>query len=225
MKKGSGQPEQHAVFTPANEPYLGRETVHCFDNLIVTCLEVNRQVAEFTKTKAQNDLQKAASQIIPQGISITLSIRELVRQGYLYSALVLLRPLVERTHIVLYLYKKPEKLVLWKRGWKHGERPNLQTMMDAVAKDFPGEIRGITSRYNSLTHGDPESAFWNLIYDEQGGNFYYAVSKILNNPKLCDEICAEAACWMSVLLSMMTAIFLADASGNGGKERINGLAE
>jgi hypothetical protein len=32
----------------------------------------------------------------PQGISLALSIRELIRQGYLFAALVLVRPLIER---------------------------------------------------------------------------------------------------------------------------------
>lgn len=41
-------------------------------------------------------LQRAASQLVPGACSIALSIRELVRQAYLYSAMILLRPLVGR---------------------------------------------------------------------------------------------------------------------------------
>jgi hypothetical protein len=34
-----------------------------------------------------SDLQKAACQIVPQGINLALTIRELIRQGYLFSSL------------------------------------------------------------------------------------------------------------------------------------------
>ena len=87
-----------AVFTPANEPYLGRQSVYHFDQVIVSCLEANARVAAYTHAHAHqlSDLQKAACQIIPQGINLALSIRELVRQGYLFAAVVLMRPLIER---------------------------------------------------------------------------------------------------------------------------------
>ena len=75
-----------AIFTPDNEPYLGRESVYHFDQVIISCLETNQKVAQFTRASELSDLQKAASQIIPQSIHIALSIRELVRQGYLLSA-------------------------------------------------------------------------------------------------------------------------------------------
>jgi hypothetical protein len=39
-----------------------------------------------------------------------LSIRELIRQGYLFGAMVLVRPLAERTAILLYLQRKPAEI-------------------------------------------------------------------------------------------------------------------
>ncbi len=91
------------IFTPDNEPYLGRESIFHFDQVIVSCLEANAGIAAYTHKNELNDLQKAACQIIPQGINLALSIRELVRQGYLFAAAVLMRPLIERAAIISYL--------------------------------------------------------------------------------------------------------------------------
>ena len=129
---------QKVVFTPDDEPYLGREAVCVLDRLIVVCLETNSRIAPRTHEIEKNDLQWAACQIIPAGISLTLSIRELVRQGYMYGALVLLRPLTERAITILYLQKFPDKIDLWTRGWNHKERPNLAKMFNEIAgSKFP----------------------------------------------------------------------------------------
>jgi hypothetical protein len=121
------------VFTPSDEPYLGRETVRTLDQLIIVCLQTNSRIAPQTHVLEKNDLQWAACQIIPAGISLTLSIRELVRQGYLYGALVLLRPLAERAVTILYLQRFPDKIEIWTRGWNHKERPTLAKMFNEIA--------------------------------------------------------------------------------------------
>ncbi|AIC17177.1 DUF5677 domain-containing protein [Nitrososphaera viennensis] len=199
--------EEPTVYTPDNEPYLGRETVLAFDNAIIACLNANKHIAPYTHKIVKSDLQWVACQIIPQGISIALSIRELVRQGYLFGASVLTRSLIERATIMLYLYKNPEKVEVWKRGWKYNERPKLAEMLNSIGKDkFPNIGRMLTPVYNSLTHGDPESALWNLVQTRDGG-VGYSVSKILNNPSLCDKICFEGSTWLLVLTSMAITIF------------------
>ncbi len=196
-----------AVYMPDNEPYLGRETLLAFDNLIVACLEANSKIAPLSHQIEKTDLQWAACQIIPQGISIALSIRELVRQGYLFGALVLMRSLVERTTIILYLQRNPNKIDVWKRGWTHKERPKLADMLNDIGGEaFPGVGAEITRLYNSLTHGDPDSASWNLVQMSDGG-VGHGVSKIIDNPALCDKICLEGATWLAILMGMMHAIF------------------
>src|SRR5690348_9488010 len=118
--------EMPIIFTPENEPYLGRESVHTFDNLICACMEANARIAPLTLKIKKTGLQEAACQLIPQGISLALSIRELVRQGYLYGASVLLRPLIERIAILRYLQAKPDEIGKWERGWHDKEgAPNL----------------------------------------------------------------------------------------------------
>jgi len=199
--------EGDTIYTPDNEPYLGRESVFMFDNAIITCLQTNERIAPYTHKIEKSDLQLAACQIIPQGISIALSIRELIRQGYLFGAFVLTRSLIERATIILYLHHNPEKVEIWKRGWKHGERPNLAQMLNSIGKGkFPHIGNMVTPRYNSLIHGDPDSASWNLVKIKDGV-VGYGVSKIIDNPSLCDEICLEGITWLTILISMAAAIF------------------
>jgi len=117
------------VFMPDNELYLGRESVYQSDQVIISCLEANAEIAEYTHKNSLSDLQKAACQIIPQGINLALSIRELVRQGYLFATAVLMRSLIERAAIISYLHENPTKVSLWQNGWKYSERPKLAKML------------------------------------------------------------------------------------------------
>lgn len=196
-----------AIYTPDNEPYLGRKTVQAFDNAIIASLDVNQSIAPYTYKITKSDLQEAACQIIPQGISIALSIRELVRQGYLFGALVLTRSLIERAVTIMYLHHNPKKIKIWKRGWKHNERPSLYDMLNFIGKDkFPQAGKIITPQFNSITHGDPDSAFWNLIQTKDG-DVGFSVSKIINNSSLCDKICMDGSTWLLILTGMITSIF------------------
>jgi hypothetical protein len=58
-------------------------------------------------------LQEAAAELVPSASSIALSIRELVRQGYLLSAAMLRRPLFERVATLSYLIEHPDAVKLW----------------------------------------------------------------------------------------------------------------
>ena len=202
MKKKSS-----IVYTPDDEPYLGRNTVLVFDNAIIASLKVNESIAPYTHKIKKSDLQEISCQIIPQGISIALSIRELVRQGYLFGALVLTRSLVERATTIMYLHHNPEKIKIWKGGWKHKERPSLYDMLNSIGKDKFSEIgKTITPHFNSITHGDPDSAVWNLVQTKDG-DMGFSVSKIIDDPSLCDKVCMDCASWLLVLTVMAISIF------------------
>lgn len=195
------------IFTPLNESYLGRSSLRAFDEAIICCMKSNDIASSYAKSLEKSELQWSACQIIPSGISLGLSIRELIRQGHLYGALVLIRSLMERSIIILYLYKFPESVNIWSRGWNYRERPNLSEMLNKIGGDvFPNCGRDITRFLNSLSHGDPESCAWNVVED-QNGNRGYSVSKILNSPDLCDKVAGNAASLMCILLSMLHAIF------------------
>lgn len=197
------------VFTPSNEPYLGRATVEKFDKTIVMCLNANYVLAERSRQAELSDLQSAACQLIPQGIKLALSIRELVRQGYLFAARVLMRSLIERAAIIFYLEQHPDQLNVWGEGWRHRDRPSLATMLQELGDRRLKHIAidsSFTSEYNSLTHGDPASAIFNLTFDGQGEPIF-GVSKDLESPEVCDRVCSEATVWLGELLLTASRLF------------------
>jgi len=198
------------VFTPGNEPYLGRELLFALDNLISSCLEQNASVAPRTHKIEMTDLQTMACQVIPQAINIALSIRELIRQGYLFGAHVLLRPLTERSAILLYLQIKPNDVVKWNRGWRHRDAPGLAKMLEVIASTTPQnhEVKGyeLTDPMNAILHGRPDSAIWGMVQIDDN-RLGHAPSKILDRPDLCDEICANVIPWLAIVQGMMGAYF------------------
>ncbi|EAR08898.1 hypothetical protein [Reinekea blandensis] len=198
------------IYTPDNEPYLGNELLYHFDQLISCCLEINAKLAPLSHTLELTELQEMASQTIPQSISLALSIREMIRQGYLFGAHVLKRSLIERVMILLYLHHFPEKIHLWVEGWPHKKSPSLAKMFEEInRKESVGpELKGyeLTAPLNSLVHGKPDSAPWNSVLMGDG-KYGHAPSKITNNPELCNELCADVLPWLTIITSMMCAYF------------------
>ena len=199
-----------AVFTPGNEPYLGSALLSAFDQLICSVMEQNAITAPISHQLVLTDAQRMACQVIAQALSIVLSVRELIRQGYLFGGHVLLRALAERAAILLYLKEYPTEIDKWNRGWGQKEAPSLATMFEMIqAKQRPGSpIRGsdLTAPMNSLLHSKPDSAPWNIVRLGETG-LGHAVSKILDRPELCDELCANAIPWLVVVQCMMVAYF------------------
>ena len=194
-------------FTPGNEPYLGRESVHHFDQVILWCLQANADTVKCANKITQTPLQKAATQIIPQGINIALSIRELVRQGYLFGAVVLMRPLIERAAIISYLCECPDEISKWEDGWKHRARPSMFKML----KEMQGEadieqVKDVCDTFNHILHGDPIGANFNLVQMQDGG-LGYSVSKSLAEPELCDFICFQSYLYLTILMARLVQCF------------------
>lgn len=198
------------VFTPANEPYLGRQALLTFDQEIPFSLWVSGQIAAYTRSHREEltDLQHAACQIVPQGINLALSIRELIRQGYLFAALVLIRPLIERAAIVSYLCDRPDAIERWKGGWRFRDRPPLSTMLHSMARGTAEfEVaKDICEHYGHIVHGDPASAEWNRIPLDDG-SLGYAVGKVLNHPSLCDELALQGWAYLRDLVARATTCF------------------
>jgi len=199
-----------AVFTPDNEPYLGLPTLVAFDQAIVWALEGNGNVAAWTHAHSDelSSLQLAACQIIPQGINIALSIRELVRQGYLFPAMVLMRPLIERAAVISYLCGNPQAVALWHAGWKHSQRPSLRTMLRTMGGPAcdPDAASKVCEAHNHIVHGDPVASYYNLIHLGDGRPAY-ASSKMLDSPDAAAAIAAEALCYLVVVAARMTHVF------------------
>jgi len=194
-------------FTPANEPYLGRESLYNFDQVILSCLQANTELLSYNKKVTKNRIQKVATQIIPPGISIALSIRELVRQGYLFGAVILMRPLIERAAIISYLCDNPKEIDKWEAGWKYGKRPSLLKMLTKMGSqtDISG-AKVVCETFNHIVHGDPEGATFDLIKNKEG-ELGYSISKSLNNPDLCDFICLQSYLYLIILMARMAECF------------------
>jgi len=178
-----------------------------FDQVIISCLEQNGGVASYTRRNPLSDLQKATCQIIPQGINLGLTIRELVRQGYLFGALVLMRPLIERAAMISYLHSQPEEIGVWRDGWPNGKRPSLAKMLQTMRGKADIDIaRQLCEMFGHIVHGDPVGSDWNLVRLTDG-SLGYSVGKVIDDPELCDFICFQSYCYLIVLMGMMAACF------------------
>ncbi len=199
--------DRSPVFTPENEPYLGRTSVFAFDQVIVILLKENGQIAAYTHDHELSDLQMAACQIIPQGINLALSIRELVRQAYLFAAVVLIRPLIERAAVISYLCDNPAEISLWESGWEHRKRPSLNTMMQTIRGQADiNAIKDLCEEFNHIIHGDPVGAVYNLVDLGERG-LGYAVGKALSEPELCDFICFTCVPVLAIIMARMNQCF------------------
>ncbi len=173
-------------------------------------MELNSRTAPATHGRELSALQRALCILVPQTISLSLSIRELIRQGYLFGAKVLVRPLTERAVTILYLFKNPGGLEIWDDGWDYRRRPKLQQMIEYLNEHLLSEkfdsLKGFTHDLNSATHGDPFSARWNIVLRDDGVPVFLS-SKNPTSPTLADEICAEAIPWLAATMGIMSAAF------------------
>ncbi|MFE9253996.1 hypothetical protein [Streptomyces sp. NPDC006879] len=204
---------QVAIFTPDNEPYLGLPWVHELDLLISSSAELSRQVGSWTRTASLTDLQRSVAEIAPSAFSIALSIREMVRQGYLLSGYVLLRPLMERAATICHLVQHPEDVPLWESGWAYGGRPTLQDRLRSLASTPGGQVvdgmldvfKQVVKTYNGLIHGDPVSASFSLSADT-GGPIFLA-SKDLASPERADTLCFDTHLFLLLMRGRIGILF------------------
>jgi hypothetical protein len=215
---------ERPTYSPGNEPYLGRPPLHAFDTLIAAAMEVQLRVGPWTRRHDAEltRLQHAASQLVPGACSIALSIRELVRQAYLYSAMILLRPLVERIGTLSYLAEHPQAVEVWEAGWGHGRRPPFAALLESMkaTPEVPDDVgafdalRALAGNYHSLIHGDPASAEATLIALADGGPGY-TVGKDVSSPERADLVCLQASAYLAVLTVRTVELFPEAFQGDG----------
>ncbi|MBI2530919.1 MAG: hypothetical protein HYW03_01685 [Deltaproteobacteria bacterium] len=210
MTKTESEAGIPVVFSPDNEPYLGRQALLTFDQEIPFSLWVSSHIAAYARANRNHltDLQRVACQIVPQGINLALSIRELIRQGYLFAALVLIRPLIERAAIISYVCDHPDAIEKWKDGWRFRDRPPLSTMLHSMARGAAEfEVaKDICEHYGHIVHGDPVAADWNRVPLDDG-SLGYAVGKVLNHYVLCDELALQGWAYLRILVARATSCF------------------
>lgn len=202
------------IFTAENEPYRDLKVLHEVDKLLARSLERTGIAAEKAHSLELSALQQMASCVVPQAISLALSIRELIRQGYIFGAFVLIRPLAERAAILLYLQHAPADITKWQDGWHHGTAPSFTQMMDSFRpvefQEANIRAKDITGAMNALVHGKPESAVFNLTAkpEEPGG---HAWSRLLARPDLCETAALQLMSWLSVVDAMTFLYFSTEA--------------
>lgn len=180
------------IFTPDNEPYLGRQLLVLFDRTITKSMAVHRQLGVRTFATDLTAIQIAAVEIIPQGISIALSMRELIRQAYLFSAGILMRPLIERTGMIYHLHGNAAAIEAWNNGWPRKSQPTFDNLLDLVMGQGSDEEREAAKTVlHKLVHSDPRSASFNATV-RSDGLLASASGKELNEPMKADTISALA---------------------------------
>lgn len=206
------------IFTPDSEPYLGLPELQAFDELIVSTMSEVKRASTYTFSEKLNTHQQAATLLIPSGISLCLSVRELIRQAYLHGALTLLRPILERAVTITYLRTYPEALTIWDQGWSYRERPKLREM---TTKLYSGQIgdettqlmeehgwtlhQVLTSEGNEIVHGGPAGLLKNINQTEKGA--ITTAGRVVNRPDLAKQAALECATWLAVLMSESAAAF------------------
>lgn len=215
-----------AIFTPDDEPYLGRQSVYHLDVILRRFIEEQTRIADWTRSNDLSDLEQASSELVPSASSIARSIRELVRQGYLLSALVLGRPLFERVATLSHLIENPADVALWQQGWPHGSRPSLKQRMTAMneVKGSPeldpptdDELREVLDGFNSLVHGDPDAELHGAVFLEDGRPGY-TIGKDLGSPARADEICFNTTMMLIALMARCAQLFPSAAGAAPGPD-------
>lgn len=195
------------IFTPDNEPYLGCESLLDFDRDIPKALQIHAAIGPKTFGKSLTPLQGCATEIIPQGISIALSIRELIRQAYLFSAAVLMRPLVERTGLMQYLTMNPSAVESWHSGWPRKAQPTFEVLLTLVLPDASADHKSqIGSLLHKVVHTDPKSALFNMFRREDG-SLAFASGKILTRPDSADAIAGLGVICLRRLTALSAYVF------------------
>lgn len=217
MSDGDLQP----VYLPHNEPYLGNKSLLAFDRAIPRAMQVHAAIGPATFSGELSSLQLCATEIIPQGISIALSIRELIRQAYLFSAAILMRPLVERTGLMQHLVTYPSAVEAWHAGWKRKDQPAFDALFVLVMPDASMEHREeVTSLMHKLVHTDPKSALFNM-FRRPDGSLAFASGKILSRMDSAEVVADLAHHCLRRLTAMSAYVFeyqLVDTPRTSSKE-------
>lgn len=202
------QPE--AVYLPHNEPYLGRVALLQLDLEIPRALQENLAIAKRTFEIDKSPLQDAACELIPQAISIALSVRELLRQGYVFSAVILLRPMLERLALIIFLCDTPSAVSSWHAGWIRKDQPSFDVLMEHLDRankrtSTEAERRQFSSLLHKVVHPDPAAAIWNMT--ERDGRPAFASGKFINAPEACDFCATFTHQCLSHLIRVALVIF------------------
>lgn len=202
---------------PPGDPYSSLEPVQHPDKMLDGLGRALRGIRSADPSQL-SDIQAVALELIPGASSIAASIRVMIREGYLVSAMILFRPLMERIATLCYLEGNEEALALWRQGWPFGARPSLKTRLGAVLPGSPqhlaDQLAQAVTAYNSLVHGDPAAGQQSLTYsyDGPGIGIAYALGRDYGAPGRAAAIAAETGVAVALLTARIGSIFAEGAA-------------
>ncbi|MEM9753286.1 MAG: hypothetical protein AAF916_07855 [Planctomycetota bacterium] len=140
-----------------NSLYIDRKSMLALDACVSVCLKASNHVALQSRTMVMLQHQSVAAVLLPQSLYIGLSIESLLKQGYLLSAAILMRPMWERIGTAFYLKKNKPKIAAWRSNWNGKRPPSLKTLLDAIDGEID-EVRDVDgiSTLHGLVHGNWE---------------------------------------------------------------------
>ncbi len=195
---------------PPEDPYLSLEAVQHLDRLLVNLHATMAGVGKrLSSGDARSGLQEVAMQLVPAASSIAQSIRVMIREGYLVSALILFRPLWERIATLCYLERHEAAIALWREGWPHRTQPSMKdrgaAMIPGAPHSVTGQLTAAISAYNGMIHGDPTAAQQSLVQMEQG--IAYVTDRDYLSPARANSIAVEAGVAVAFLIARTQIIF------------------
>lgn len=162
-----------------------------------------RTVSLYLAKAKWTDLQRAIVGIVPIGMSVACSIRELVAKGYIPSAKMLVRPMIERVVISEFLFTGAEAVSLWTKGWPSKGRPKLAALLSNFEKghqdDWKMYQEFMVDDFNSAIHPNPSGDDAFKSSNENGQSVFW-IDNVPNAFELADNVCAA---------TMMGAVFFA----------------
>ena len=200
-------------YTPDNEPYLGRPSLHAFDEALIEAFSVCRTLAPLTRAPDLSELELAVIDLVPTSVSIAASIRELIRQSYIPAAKILARPLLERAAVVNYIVNDNAGLQVWFDGWDRKRRPKLREMLELMSGMEGADaelIRFMIDDYNSVVHAEPTGSR-KFISSDAAGKPIYSPSRTFGVEDLVDDVS---------MASFMALTFLCSNSKRAFRDRI-----
>jgi hypothetical protein len=178
-----------------------------------------RTLAPLMRESDFNAVERAVIQLVPTSLSIAASIRELLRERYVPSAKILVRPLLERTAVLDYLVNEPEAIKLWDAGWPHRKRPRLATLIARMtgtsAADETLIQQMIVDDFNSVVHADPQGSEKFVFQHPEHGKVY-SFGRTVGSEGMADNVAAATA---------MAATFLASNAKRAFRTRFIKFAE
>jgi hypothetical protein len=197
----------------SKDPYMNLAGVQFLDEKLAMLEErVVRLRKEVGGESNHTSLQNASLQLIPASTSMAKSIRLMIREGYLLSAMVLFRPMMERVATLSYLADNSDAVALWEAGWCHGQRPSLRerlgSLMPGASQEILATFADAVTKYNSLVHGDPFAAQQSLIHLPDS-SIRYTSDRDYATPGRANIIALETAISVVFLIVAIDRIFFA----------------